>query len=385
MLFTLASALGGAAQTPGELVAARALQGVGGADAAPSALAIIAATFAEGPERNRALGVFSATSAGGGSLGLLLGGLPNGAASWRWVMWINVPIGLAVLVLVLVPRVLVETPRRAARLDVGGTVTSVAGTTLLVYGFVRAAASGWGDAITLGAFAVSAVLLVAFVAVEARTAQPLLPLGLVRDRVRGPSYLAMGLIPAGMLGQFFLMTQFLQVVLGYSALRTGLAFLPLTVLIFVLSQLVPRLLPRTGPRPLLVGGPLTLLVALGWLSRLDAESGYLTALLGPMARLGLGVGIVFMPLSAVILAGVPQRDSGAASGALQVAQQAGRALGIAVLVSVLDASRGADTGATGLAQGISGALEAAAAVMAMAPAVVVFAVRPAAPAPAMTA
>ncbi|TQL01207.1 MFS transporter [Cellulomonas sp. SLBN-39] len=331
--FTAASLVGGFATSAGTLLAARAVQGVGGALAAPSALALLMGRFPEGGERARALGWFSAVSVGGSAIGLLAGGMLTEWASWRWVMFVNVPIGVG---LVLLARaVLTETPRHSGRFDLAGAATSTIGMTALVYGFVRAAESSWGDPVAVAAFAVAVLLLTAFVLVELRAASPITPLRLLADRTRSAALVGRLLLMAAMTGLFFFLTQFLQGVLGYSPLSTGLAFLPITVMLLVFSQVSARAMGRVGTRPLMVVGLTSTTVALLLLSRLDAGSGYPQVLLA-LLLFGLGNGLAFVPLTAAGLAGVDPRDSGAASGLLNAAQQIGGALGLAVLVTVAE-------------------------------------------------
>lgn len=361
-LFTLASLAGGLAGSGGVLLGARALQGVGGAIAAPAVLGLIATTFAEGEARNRALGAFSAVSAAGASLGLLLGGMLTAWASWRWVLFINVPIGAVVLA--LTPRFVAGVPpaTRRPRLDVAGAVTSSAGMVVLVYGFIRVAAEGWSDGVALACFAAAVVLVSAFVAIERRAAEPILPLRLFADRTRAGAYAVMLIVPGAMFGMFFFLTQFLQDVLGYSALQTGLAFLPMTALLFLLPRSIPGLLPRVGVAPFLLGGSALLTAGMLWLSQISPSSGYPYVLVA-MLLLGLGAGTLFMPLSMLILTGVPAGDSGAAAGALQAAQQVGGAVGIGVLVTVFGTAthHAAAPAPAALAHGMSQAFGAAAA------------------------
>ncbi|WP_205697293.1 MFS transporter [Conexibacter sp. SYSU D00693] len=331
-LFTAASLLGAIATSGGLLLAARALQGVGAAVAAPSVLALLMTNFEAGAPRNRALGVFTAVSAAGGSIGLILGGMLTSWASWRWVLAINVPIG--VLVMAMAPRFIAEAPRQTGRFDVLGALSSTLGMGALVYGFIRVAESGWGDTTAHVIFAAAAAVLAAFVVHESRTGQPLLPLRLLREPNAPGGYLAMLLLPATLFGMFFFLSQFLQQALGYSALTTGLAFLPLTAMLFAVGQLVPLWLPRFGAKPFVLAGLVLIAAGMGWLTQVEADSSYLTALAGPLALFGLGAGLSFMPLSAVILAGVRDEDSGAVGGLLQAVQQLGGTLGLAILVTV---------------------------------------------------
>jgi EmrB/QacA subfamily drug resistance transporter len=349
-LFTVASLLGGLAQTQGWLLAARALQGVGGAIAAPSTLALLTITFREGPERTRALAAYSAVAGGGGSVGLVLGGMLTDWISWRWGLWINVPVGAALIW--LAPRVLSETERRPGRFDLAGATASTAGMTALVYGFVRAAEAGWGDALTVGSFAAAAALLGTFVAVEQRAAQPVTPLRLFSSRRRTGAYIARMLLVGGMFSMFFFLSQYLQGVRGFSPLQAGVAFLPMTAVMFSMVRLVPRLSARWGDARLLVSGVTVALAGMVWLSRLDETTLFLPDIALPLALLGLGMGAALAPLTAAGIAGVDPADAGAASGVMNAAQQLGVSLGVSVLVTVVAAAGGAASGArsaTGLA------------------------------------
>jgi EmrB/QacA subfamily drug resistance transporter len=339
-LFTAASFLGGIAPWSGWLLAARALQGIGGALAAPSALALLMTMFQDGQERVRAIGWYTAVSIGGGAIGLILGGLLTQWASWRWVLFVNVPIGL--IVIALSRRLLTETPSRNGHFDVRGALTSTIGVTALAYGFVRAATSGWGDMITVIAFVTGLALLAAFVLLERRAPEPITPLRLFADRSRSASYIARLFLTAGMFGMFFFLTQFLQEVLHYSPLKTGLAFLPFTVALFSMSQLSARgLVQRFGAKPVMVVGFSVSTLGMLLMTQLSASSSYVS-LLAPLMLFGAGNGLAFVPLTSTSLSGVLQEDAGAASGLVNVMQQLGGALGLAVLVSVFGtAVRGA--------------------------------------------
>ncbi len=331
-VFTLASFLGGLAPSGGFLLAARALQGLGGALAAPSALAFLMIMFPEGRERYRALGYYTAVSIGGGAIGLVLGGLLVQVASWRWVLFVNVPIGLVVFL--LAQRSLTETPSRNGHFDILGALTSTIGVTSFAYGFVRAASNGWGDATTVAAFGIGAVLLAVFVMLERRASEPITPLVLFSDRSRNASYVARLFLVAGMFGMFFFLTQFLQNVLGYEPIKAGLAFLPFSLALFATSQLSARtLVERFGIKPVMVGGLSISTVAMLVLTQLSATSGYPLLLLS-MMLFGAGNGLAFVPLTSASLAGVRPENAGAASGLVNVMQQMGGALGLAVLVSV---------------------------------------------------
>jgi EmrB/QacA subfamily drug resistance transporter len=331
-LFTVASLLGGFAQTQAWLLGARALQGVGAAIAAPSSLALLTTSFREGPERMRALAAYGAVAGGGGSVGLVLGGMLTDWISWRWGLWINVPVGAALIA--LAPRVLTETGRRPGRFDLAGAATSTAGMTALAYGFVHAAEAGWGDALTVASFSAGAALLAGFVAVERHAAQPVTPLRLFASRSRAGAYLARMLLVGGMFSMFYFLSQYLQGVRGFTPLQAGLGFLPMTVVMFSTVRLVPRLSVRWGDARLLVTGVSIALAGMAGLSRLDATTPFFPDIVLPLVLLGLGMGCALAPLTGAALAGVAPEDAGAASGVVNVAQQLGVSLGLSILVSV---------------------------------------------------
>ncbi|MBO0731971.1 MAG: MFS transporter [Acidimicrobiaceae bacterium] len=336
-VFTAASLAGGVATTPGMLLAARAVQGAGAAFAAPSALAFLTIMFEEGRERTRALALYTAVTIGGAAVGLVAGGLLVEWASWKWVFFVNVPIGVA---LVLVGRTsLPETTRANGQVDIPGAVTSTLGMAAVVYGLVHAASSGWGKTETLVAFAVGVALLAAFVAIETRAATPITPLRLFADRNRSSAYLARLLLVGGMFGMFFFLSQFLQGVLGYSPLVTGLAFLPITTALFVASQLSARvLIGRVSAKVQMAGGLTLSACGLLLLTQLSQHTSY-GVLLASLLLFGTGNGVAFVPLTTMSLQGVDARDAGAASGLVNTAQQVGGSLGLATLVTVFAAAQ----------------------------------------------
>jgi EmrB/QacA subfamily drug resistance transporter len=358
VLFTVASLAGGLAQSAGWLLAARAAQGVGGAFASPAVLAMITASFADGRERARALGIYTAVVMGGGSLGLVLGGVITEWVSWRWVLFINVPIG--VLVAIAAPMFLPETARQPGHFDAVGALTSTAGMVSLVYGIIRAAADGWGNPVTLAALTAAAVLLAGFVWRESRAQQPITPLRLFADRRRAGSYLTRLLIVAGMFGMFFFLTQFVQEILGFSPLRAGISFLPMTAALFGVSRLAPRLVSRFRPWTLMVTGMLPVVAGMTWLSRIEPGTGYLAGVLGPMVLIGAGMGVVFVPLTMASLSGVRPEDSGAASSMVNVMQQVGGSLGLAVLVTAASSAMGPGASHAAVVHGMSRAFTLAA-------------------------
>jgi MFS family permease len=274
LLFSAASLAGGFATSPAFLLAARAVQGAGGALVAPAALSLITTTFPEGPPRTRALGVYAAMSIAGGAIGLIGGGLLTTYASWRWVLFVNVPIGAAVAL--AAPRVLAETPRRRGRFDLPGALTGTGGIAALVYGLVSAATSPngvshWGDAKVIAWLAAAVVLLAAFAVIETRSPQALLPLRLLHDRNRTGAYLSYAGVGIFIFGMFFFLTVFMQTVWGYSALKTGVAYLPFTATLLIAAGAVTQLLPRIGARPLLLAGSAASTGGLYWLSRISEQ------------------------------------------------------------------------------------------------------------------
>ncbi|NUR52339.1 MAG: MFS transporter [Hamadaea sp.] len=331
-LFTVASLLGGFATSAAWLIVARLAQGVGAALAGPSTVALITTTFTETRARLRALSLLSGMASAGFAIGLIVGGILTQAVSWRWVLFINVPFGLAAVL--LAPRFVREPERHPARLDIPGAVTATAGVAALVGGFTRAAEEGWSDPWTAALLGGGVLLVAGFLAIEARTRQPMLPLRLFRDRNRASAYAVFLLGPAAGMSTFFFLTQFLQDIRGFDALRTGLAFLPMAGAMFVLTRLVPRLLPRVGMRRMALTGIPLMILALLWFTRLTPDTAYFPGVFGPMLLMGLGMGFGFVPLTPTIMANVPPQDAGAAGGAMQTMQQTGASLGIAVLVTV---------------------------------------------------
>ncbi|OIJ87972.1 MFS transporter [Streptomyces colonosanans] len=332
LLFTFASLLGGLAQEPWQLLAARALQGMGGAIASPTALALITTTFPEGPERNRAFGVFAAVSAGGGAIGLLAGGMLTEWLDWRWVLFVNVPIG--VLIAVLTPRFISESPRHPGRFDIAGAVTSTLGMASLVYGFIRASEEGWRDSVSIGSFGAAVVLLASFAFIETRALDPITPLRMFADRNRSGTYVIMLSLAAAMFGMFFYIVLFVQNVLGYTPISAGLAFLPVTVAIVIGAGLSQRFLPVLGPKPFMLVGATLVVIGLGWLTFISPDSSYVSGVLGPMLTFGFGMGLNFVTLTLTAVSGVAQHEAGAASGLLNTTQQVGGSLGLSILTTV---------------------------------------------------
>jgi EmrB/QacA subfamily drug resistance transporter len=388
-LFSVSSLVGGFATTGSMLLAARALQGVGGALAAPAGLALLTTFFPEGAARVKAIGLFTTVSAAGGALGLVAGGLLTEWASWRWVMFVNVPIGLAVL---LVGRsVLTETARRHGRFDLTGAITSTAGMTAVVFGLVEAGSDGWAAPVTFGSLVAGVALLCMFVRIERTAAEPILPLRILADRTRASANVARGLGYAGMYGMVFFLTQFLQDIQGHSSLITGIEFLPAPTSVFLSSQLTSRVLVnRLPPKVLMILGTASLALGLLVATQLHASTAYPQVLVS-LILIGAGMGSSFVSLTTAGLAGVAQSDAGAASGLINVMQQLGAALGLAVLVTVFDTvtpsarSAGLNTAThagaaarTALVHGIDVTMAAGAGFALVALALVVLLIRPAA-------
>jgi EmrB/QacA subfamily drug resistance transporter len=379
-IFTFGSFAGGVAQSPGWLLGARALQGIGAAIAAPSTLALLSITFKEGRERTKAVASYSAVSAGGGSVGLVVGGMLTSWASWRWGLFINVPIGIVLMV--LAPRFLPESERHEGRFDLTGAITSTLGMTAIVYGFVRAASDGWGNTGTVASFVAGVLLLTGFVINETRAEQPITPLRLFASRERSGAYVGRLLLVAGNFSSFFFLTQYLQGVLDYSAVETGLAFLPMTLAMFASIRIVPRLSARIGNPRLLIGGLSIALAGMVWLSQISEGTPYFPGMAVAMVVFGAGTGIAMAPLTAAGMAGVPARDAGAGSGLINAFQQMGAALGLGILVTVFaSAGRSAagHAGATAkseLADAVAATLVGSAVFLVLAVAVAVFWMRP---------
>jgi EmrB/QacA subfamily drug resistance transporter len=335
-VFTLSSLLAGVASTSGVLLAARATQGLGGALAAPSALALLTVSFKEGPPRTRALAWYTAVVVGGNAVGLIVGGMLVQWVSWRWIFFINLPIGVALIS--LGRRVLPETQHHPGKVDVGGALTSIVGMSAIVYGLVRAPSQGWAEPTTIAPLAIGSALMLAFIGIETRVATPITPLRLFADRPRSSSYVVRLLLVASMFGTFFFLSQFLQEVLGYSPLRTGAAFVPMTVALFAGSQLSVGLLARWLPDKTIMLCGLTLSAAgMLYLTQLSQHSTY-PALLASLMGFGLGNGLAVVPLSTLSLAGVKHQDAGAASGLINACQQIGGTMGLAILVTVFGAA-----------------------------------------------
>lgn len=347
IVFIVASVAGGFAPTAEVLVIARVVQGIGAAIAAPSTLVLLIANTRVGAHRARALSFFVLAAGSGGAIGVILGGVLTTNFGWQWVMFINAPIGVAIVVGAIL--FLKETARERARLDVGGAAASTIGMVALVFAFTSAASDGWGSPVVLISFAVAVIALVALVFIERNHISPVVPLQLLRQRRTVVPLVAMLLVPAGLFAFFYFIALFTQQVLGFDPLGTGLALLPFVLPLLITSQLAPRLLPRFGEWLVTAVGLGLLVVGLLWLSQLTDTSTFVNGILGPLVIMGLGAGLTFGPITGLVMHHAPDEHTSAASSVLQAMQQLGGSVGVAALTSVFVAT----TAVQGEARGIS--------------------------------
>ena len=381
VVFSIASLINGLAQSSTMLIVGRGLQGLGGALVSPAALAIITTTFTDQQERTRALGVWAAIAAGGGAVGLLMGGLLTDLASWRWVFFVNVPVGIITFAMAM--RYVAESRIRTAQrsFDLAGAVTVTAGLVLLVYTIVETQSYGWGSARTLGLGAVALALLAGFYAIERRSPAPLVRLSIFRVRTIAVADSVLLLLASGMFGMFFFASLYVQEILGYSPLKAGLAFLPVTAGIVIGAGLAQQLVRRAGVRNVSVAGLVLATVGMLVLTQVPVHGTYLSDLLPGLMPLSIGMGLVFVPITLLATGGVGEEDSGLASGLFNTSQQVGGSLGLAIL-STLAASQTArllsSHSATVVAARVSGyhvAFLAAAIMLASGAAIMAFALR----------
>ncbi|WP_405358966.1 MFS transporter [Kitasatospora sp. NBC_00085] len=370
-VFGLCSLAGGLAREPWQLVAARAGQGLGAAAAAPAALALLTTTFPEGPRRVRALGVWSAVNAAGGALGVLAGGLLTEYAGWRWVMLVNLPIVAPGLALVLAGVPAGARPGRRERLDVPGAVLATGGVGLLVFGVVRTDARGWASPATVATLAAAAVLLAAFVLVESRTPAPLLRLGLLRSRWVAGANLLVFLAAAGQFTAFYLVSLYLQQVLGLGAAATGAAFLPFSAGLVAGTVVATRVTAARSPRASLVPGALLAAAGLAWFAFISPDGGFLTDVLGPSLVTSVGTGLVLAPVAAAATTGIAPHEAGTASGVLNSSRQLGGCVGLAALATVAAHRTGTAAGPAALNDGYALGLAVTAALFVLAAAVAI--------------
>jgi EmrB/QacA subfamily drug resistance transporter len=334
LLVAVASLAAGFASNEGQLIAARAAQGLGAAIISPSALSIVTTTFRDGAERNKALGAWGAVAGSAGAAGVLLGGVLTDGLGWEWVLWVNVPVAL--IVAALAPGLIAESRSESAtrRFDLLGAAAVTAGLSVLVYAIVDAADAGWGSAQTLGLVGVAALLLAAFVAIELRSDAPLVPFRIFRLRTLTGANVVGLLIGASLFSMFFFITLYMQQVLGYSPIDTGLAYLPLALSIVLASGVASQLVTRIGFKPVLILGMASVVAALVWFSQVSVGGGFAGDVLGPSLLAGVGLGLAFVPVTIAAVTGVRDEESGLASGLINTSQQIGGALGLAVLATV---------------------------------------------------
>jgi EmrB/QacA subfamily drug resistance transporter len=339
-LFGLASLAAGLAPTDDALIGARALQGLGAAIISPAALSILTTTFSEGAERNKALGIWGAVSGLGGAAGVLMGGVLTDAVGWEWIFFINVPI--AMMVIALSPRLLSESRMAGLgrRFDLAGAFTVSSGLVLLVYGLVGTNEHGWASGRTLGIFAASAALIASFVVIEAKTRQPLLPLRLFANGTLSGANVVGVLLGSSIFSMFFFLSLYMQEVLGYSALRTGFAYLLVSITIIVSAAVSQMLVTRIGPRRVLASGMALLSLGLLWFTQVSVQGSYLVDLAPGFILAGIGLGFAFVPDTIAALSGVEERDAGVSSGLINTSQQIGGAIGVAALVTVATSHTG---------------------------------------------
>jgi EmrB/QacA subfamily drug resistance transporter len=338
VLFSLSSLAGGLADSRSVLIIARLVQGLGGAVVAPASLSILTSTFTEPAERHRAIGIWGAMGGAGGAAGVLLGGIITQALSWRWILFINLPIGL--IAAFMSQRMLLEGRNEKAtrNFDFGGALTATLGLSALVYGIVRTATSGWGDATTLLSIGIGVALLALFLVLEGRIAKaPLLPLRLFHSRQLTAANTLLMLVGASTFAMWFFLSLYLQDVLGYSAIRTGLVFLPMTVALAFFSTVASKITIRVGPKRLLIGGMTALAIGLAWLSDIGPHADYLGELLLPSLLTSIAMPFAFVPAVICATTGVKPQEAGLASAVANTARLVGGALGLAVLATIATA------------------------------------------------
>jgi EmrB/QacA subfamily drug resistance transporter len=361
LLVAVASLAAGFAATEGQLIAARAAQGLGAAIISPAALSIVTTTFSDGAERNRALGVWGAVAGSGGAAGVLLGGILTDGLGWEWVLWVNVPVSLIALALspLLIAESRAETQTRA--FDVAGAVTVTAALSILVYALVDATDAGWGSSQTIGLIALSVLLLVAFVAIELRATKPLVPFSIFRIRTLTGANVVGLLVGASLFSMFFFISLYMQQVLGYSAIHAGLSYLPLALVIMASAGIASQLVTKLGYKPVLAAGMIFIVIGLVWFSRVSVGGGFTTDILGPSLFAAAGLGFAFVTTTIAAVSGVEENEAGLASGLINTSQQIGGALGLAVLSTVATSrtdevmSTGTSTLANGLTEGFQSA------------------------------
>jgi EmrB/QacA subfamily drug resistance transporter len=334
ILFAIASLAGGLATSSGQLIVARAVQGLGAAILSPAALSIVATTFKDGAERNKALGIWGAVAGSGGAAGVLLGGVLTEGLGWEWVLWVNVPIGL--IAAAIAPSLIAESraENETRHFDVAGAFTVTAGLSLFVYALVDAENAGWGSTRTIGLLIVAVLLLLAFVFVERRSRAPLVPFSIFRVRTITGANVVGILTGASLFSMFFFISLYMQQVLGYSPIRAGLSYLPLAVSIIVSAGVASQLVTKVGFKPILAAGMGLIAAGLLWFSQISVDGSFASDILGPSLLAAVGLGFAFVSVTIAAVSGIEDREQGLASGLINTSQQVGGALGLAILSAV---------------------------------------------------
>jgi EmrB/QacA subfamily drug resistance transporter len=359
VLFALASLAGGLASSSGQLIAARAVQGLGAAILSPAALSIVATTFRDGAERNKALGVWGAVAGSGGAAGVLLGGILT-EVGWEWVLWVNVPIGIAAAL--IAPRLIAEsrTGDEVRHFDIAGATTITLGLSALVFALLDAEDAGWGSAQTILTLLAAVALLAAFVVVERRSRAPLVPFSIFRRSTITGANVAGILIGASLFSMFFFISLYMQQVLGYSPIHAGLSYLPLAVSIILSAGIASSLVTRVGFKPILALGMVLIAIGLLWFSQISVDGSFLADILGPSLFAAVGLGFAFVPVTIAAVSGIEDREQGLASGLINTSQQVGGALGLAILAAISNSIIGSSFDKATLVEGFQAAFLAGA-------------------------
>jgi EmrB/QacA subfamily drug resistance transporter len=355
ILFALASLAGGLATTSGQLIAARAVQGLGAAILSPAALSIVATTFKDGAERNKALGIWGAVAGSGGAAGVLLGGVLTEGLGWEWVLWVNVPIGI--IAAAIAPTLIAETRSEdeTRHFDVAGAVTITLGLSAFVFALLDAETAGWGSVQTIGTIVASLLLLAAFVVIEQRSRAPLVPFSIFRVRtVTGANVVGI-LVGASLFSMFYFISLYMQQVLGYSPIKAGLSYLPLAVSIILSAGIASGLVTKVGFKPILAIGMALVALGLLWFTQISVDGTFLSDILGPSLLAAVGLGFAFVPVTIAAVSGIEDREQGLASGLINTSQQVGGALGLAILAAVANAIIGSNASPAKLVEGFQAA------------------------------
>jgi EmrB/QacA subfamily drug resistance transporter len=355
ILFALASLAGGLAANSGQLIAARAVQGLGAAILSPAALSIVAVTFKDGAERNKALGVWGAVAGSGGAAGVLLGGVLTEYVGWEWVLWVNVPIGI--LAAAIAPSLIAETraETETRHFDVAGAATITLGLSALVFALLDAESAGWTSFQTIGTIVAAILLLGAFVAVELRSRAPLVPFSIFRVRTITGANVVGILVGASLFSMFYFISLYMQQILGYSPIKAGLSYLPLAVTIILAAGIASGLVTKVGFKPILTVGMICIAVGLLWFTQIDVHGTFLKDILGPSVIAAVGLGFAFVPVTIAAVSGIEDREQGLASGLINTSQQVGGALGLAILAAIANSVIGSKETPDTLVEGFQAA------------------------------